>query len=209
MTTKLTKIKVCGMTLLEDVEACVNLGVDAIGVILYANSPRTISLEAARKIRAQVPDDVLLVGVFVNAEYEFIETAIRACGLDIVQLHGDETNKFGVSLSKPFVKAVRVKDEKQLNANLEKHPDACALLLDPYVKGQHGGTGKQLDLAVWPTGLEKPLVLAGGLSPINIKEAVRITNPDYVDLNSGVELSPGVKDIAKVQLCVEMLRAVS
>jgi len=200
-----TKIKTCGMTNVSDVGAAVALGVDAIGVILHADSPRTIALEHASAIRQVVPEGIKLVGVFVDASSEFIEAAIEVAGLDLVQLHGDESNDFGARLTVPFIKAVRVESQQQLNTQLASYPSACAILLDPYVKGQHGGTGRQLDLRMWPTQHHQKLILAGGLSPENIVDSVCATQPFAIDINSGVEISPGVKNHAKIGAVIELL----
>jgi len=181
------------MTRSEDVRAVVTLGVDAIGVILHAESPRLISLEQARRLRADIPALVSMVGVFVNASVEKVNLFAREIGLDLIQLHGDETNDYAKALDQPFIKAIRVKDGPQLEHAVQQFPDARALLLDPYVAGRHGGTGKRLDSRLWPKSSEKKLILAGGLAPDNLASAVARTNPYAVDLNSGVEHRPGEK----------------
>lgn len=203
---KHTRIKICGMTQPEQVKAAVNSGVDAIGVILYANSPRMINLEQAHAIRAEVPAFVSLVGVFVDADKVFIENAIKYLHLDLIQLHGDEGNEFGLSLSRPFVKAVRAKTAEQVSAEILNYPDAAALLFDPYVKGQHGGTGQTLDCNLWPHKNVKPLILAGGLSAINVAEKIRQLSPYAVDLNSGLEDTPGVKNIDLICQAIRAIR---
>ena len=203
-----TRIKICGMTNVTEVEHAVALGVDAIGVILHANSPRRISLRQAKLIRDVVPAFVSLVGVFVDADREQIESSIEAVGLDIVQLHGLETDSLGQSLSRHYIKAIRAKTVEQVNQDCAKFPNARAILLDPYVKGQHGGTGQTLDVNLWPS-LEsgQSLILAGGLSADNVAERVRQFSPFAVDLNSGLEVEPGVKDPRLVAMAIEQIYA--
>ena len=190
-----TRIKICGMTDVNQVEHAVSLGVDAIGLILHANSPRLITLEQAQLIRKVVPAFVSLVGVFVDADRERVESAVELVGLDIVQLHGAETEEFAQSLPRPYIKAVRAKSIQQVMADCEAYPSARGILLDPYVKGQHGGTGQSLDLGLWPDNHKtQGLILAGGLSADNIAERISAFAPFAVDLNSGLETKPGVKD---------------
>ena len=192
------KIKVCGMTQAAQVRAAVDLGVDAIGMILHANSPREISLEAAAQIRQVVPAFVTLVGVFVNCPSAKIERYVADIGLDLVQLHGEESSDFGASLSAPYIKALRAQSRQQLLTEMAPHTKARAILIDPYVQGVHGGTGRQLDLSLWPKSDHK-LILAGGLSAVNVAQAVTSVQPYAVDLNSGLETSPGIKDLSLLE----------
>lgn len=200
-----TKVKVCGMTRAQDVRAAVDLGVDAIGVILHANSPRLISIEAAQAIRAEIPAFVTMVGVFVDLEPKEINDMIVQTGIDLVQLHGKETNAQGNALTRPFIKAVRARDQAQVTHDIQQYDDAKALLLDPYIKGQHGGTGQQLNSELWPQKSDKKLILAGGLSPDNVGAAVSRLKPFAVDLNSGVETAPGIKSIDLIQAALDAL----
>jgi len=202
-----TRVKICGMTRSDDVRAAVALGVDAIGMILHADSPRTISVDQARTIRAEVPALVSLVGVFVDCSIETINEYAKSIGLDLVQLHGAENNEFGQALDTPFIKAIRARENTQVAHAVAQYPDARALLLDPYVKGQHGGTGTQLSASLWPKTASKPLILAGGLSADNVVHAVKQLTPFAVDLNSGVETSPGVKDAQKMARAIVSLSA--
>lgn len=203
-----TRIKICGMTNVTEVEHAVALGVDAIGVILHANSPRRVSLRQAKLIRDVVPAFISLVGVFVDADREQIESSIEAVGLDIIQLHGLETDSLGQSLSRHYIKAIRAKTVEQVNQDCAKFLNARAILLDPYVEGQHGGTGQTLDVNLWPS-LEssQSLILAGGLSADNVAERVRQFSPFAVDLNSGLEVEPGVKDPRLVAMAIEQIYA--
>jgi phosphoribosylanthranilate isomerase len=205
---KRTRIKICGMTNVAEVEHAVSLGIDAIGIILEANSPRLITHKQARLIRDVVPAFVSLVGVFVDADRERIESSIDEIGLDIVQLHGLETDALGQTLSRPFIKAIRAKTGEQVDQDCCRFPNARAILLDPYVKGQHGGTGQTLDQNLWPR-LEgsQSLILAGGLSADNLAERVHQFLPFAVDLNSGLETEPGVKDPRLVAGAIEQVYA--
>ncbi|MFT4630718.1 MAG: phosphoribosylanthranilate isomerase [Dinoroseobacter sp.] len=195
---KRIKVKVCGMTRPEEACAAIDLGVDAIGMILYAKSPRLIGLKAAQAIRQEVPAFISLVGVFVDADASFINHYISEVGLDLVQLHGAESNQFGCALEAPFIKAIRAKSRQQVELDTTLFPDAMALLVDPYVEGQHGGTGQILKPALWPTSVSQKLILAGGLSSQNIAKACELTSPFAVDLNSGVESEPGRKESSKI-----------
>lgn len=200
-----TRIKICGMTQPDEVSAAVEMGVDAIGMIMHADSPRLIDIQQAQKIRAIVPALVSLVGVFVDCPADKINVIAEQAGLDLLQLHGDETNEFGLSLKRPFIKAIRAKTATQVKSDVAGFKDARAILLDPYVKGQYGGTGRQLDTSVWPASAQQKVILAGGLSSANVAELTSELNPFAVDFNSGVEIEPGRKSIS---LMAEAIRAV-
>ena len=192
------KVKVCGMTCPKQVSEIVDLGVDAIGMILHADSPRQIDTKVAQEIRSEVPAFVSLVGVFVDADASIINQYSADIGLDLIQLHGFETNQFGASLRTPFIKAIRARTKQQVESDSMLFPDARALLLDPYVKGQHGGTGRQLDSGLWPSSASHKLILAGGLSADNVAKVCSQLTPFAVDLNSGIESEPGKKDMVKL-----------
>ena len=202
-----TRIKICGMSEPQAVVSAIELGVDAIGMILHADSPRAISIDQAIQIRAVVPAFVTLVGVFVNAPSNMLADAYNKVGLDLLQLHGDEDLEFAESLALPYVKAIRARSADQVGRDILTFDHARAVLLDPYVKGQHGGTGQALDLNLWPTDIttRPKLILAGGLSPDNLSQRLAAVSPFAVDLNSGIELSPGKKSIS---LMTDAVRAV-
>ena len=200
------RVKVCGITRPQDAREIVHLGVDALGVILHADSPRKITLEQAQQIRKEVPAFVSLVGVFVDCANHTIDHYAETIGLDLVQLHGDETNASGNSLNRPFIKAIRAKSVHQVQEKVMDYPAARAILLDPYVQGLHGGTGKTLDPSLWPEKSPQPIILAGGLGPDNIASAVTALNPYAVDINSGVEIEPGIKSLAKVTAAMAALK---
>ena len=197
-----TRIKLCGMTDASQVQQAVDLGVDAIGMIVRANSPRVVSLEQALAIRAVVPAFVSLVGVFVDASAAEINAAVTQMGLDAVQLHGDEPPEILTDVAAPSIKAIRARDSDTVRQGLARFSQSRAILLDPYHQSQHGGTGLRLNESLWPSSSDNPhnakLILAGGLSPDNIYDSLTLFRPYAVDFNSGLERSPGNKDIVRV-----------
>lgn len=208
------RVKVCGITRPQDAELVVELGVDAVGMILHADSPRTISLQAATEIRRWVPAFVNLVGVFVDAPEEFLRRAYEQVGLDLLQLHGAETPAQANQLGLPYIKAVRAKSLAQVQEQIIAHSRARAILLDAYVQGQAGGTGQRVAPNLWPEEnvagakqVSPPLILAGGLTPDNIVQAVEDFRPFAIDLNSGLESAPGEKGEHKVRSAFSALRA--
>ncbi|MST95015.1 MAG: phosphoribosylanthranilate isomerase [Pedosphaera sp.] len=193
-------VKICGITNLADAQAAVDAGADALGFMFYEPSARNIAPAAAREIIAQLPPRVAKVGVFVNAPAEVIHRMAAECGLDTVQLHGEETPEFCAQFASLKVwKAVRVRDEGSLRALPAYETDAW--LLDSYVAGHAGGTGEKFnwELAVAAKALGRPIILAGGLTPANIAAAVQQVRPFGVDVSSGVEAAPGRKDAAKMR----------
>lgn len=192
------KVKICGITSLLDARAAVEAGADALGFIFYPKSPRHISIEAAAEIIRELPPFVSRVGVFVNSPPGEIELA-HSRGINVAQLHGDETSEFARALLLPVIKAARVKDRPSIEV-LRGFP-ASTYLLDSYTPGQQGGTGEKFnwDLAIEARSLAKPIILAGGLTPENVADAVAKVAPYAVDVSSGVESSPGVKDHQKIK----------
>ena len=207
MTLHRTRIKLCGVTRVADAEHAVDCGVDAIGMIFHPPSPRNISIEQAQQIRQVVPAFVTLVGVFVDVSAELINQTAAQIGLDLVQLHGNETNDFGRCLNTPFIKAIRAKNAAQVATNVRQFADARAILLDPYVKGLNGGTGHQLNPEFWPHKHSQPLILAGGLAPNNLASALTQLQPYALDINSGVESQAGIKDNSLLEQAVGIVRA--
>jgi phosphoribosylanthranilate isomerase len=199
------RVKICGITSAEDALAAVEAGADALGFMFYPRSSRYISLKEAAGITSILPPFVTKAGVFVDASREVIAHAVNLCHLDVIQLHGAETPEMCAGFSRPVVKAFRIAGE----ASLEPLPNykVSAWLLDSYVPGQLGGTGARFnwDLAVAASRLGRPVILAGGLTPENVAEAVRQTHPFAVDVSSGVESAPGRKDPNKL---VSFIRAV-
>jgi len=206
MAYSLTKIKICGITRMEDALQAVQLGADALGFNFFPESPRYITPQRAWEIISQLPPFVTPVGVFVNAAQEEIDEALAASGARVAQLHGDESPEFCRSCKCKVIKAFRVGDQFDL-ARLAEYP-VSAFLLDTYRKGLYGGTGATFDWEIArEAGRYGPIILAGGLSPDNIEEAIRSAHPYAVDVNSGVESEPGVKDHAKMEAVVATARA--
>ena len=199
------KVKVCGTTRLKDALLAVEFGADAIGFIFYKKSPRYVSAKNAKEICSKLPPFVNRVGVFVNETAEKINRIADRCGLDAVQLHGDESPAFCKKIKVRVIKAVRVKDSGSLKG-LSRYP-VDGLLLDTYKQDRWGGTGKVFD---WELAIRAkkygPVILAGGLSPRNVKAAIKKVKPYGVDVSSGVEQSPGKKDPKKVKAFLKAVR---
>lgn len=201
------KVKICGITSLEDARQAVEAGADALGLMFYNGSPRHIALERAQEIARALPPYVLRVGVFVNPEPDEVFSAIQLCGLNLVQFHGEETPDFCRQFGVMTMKAVRVRDAASVETLAAYGTDAY--LLDSYVPGTAGGTGETFnwDLALEAKKLGKPIFLAGGLAVANVGEAVRRVQPFAVDVSSGVESAPGKKDSKKVRDFIAAVRA--
>jgi phosphoribosylanthranilate isomerase len=193
-----TRAKICGITRIEDGLAAASAGADAIGLVFYARSPRAVSAEQARTIIAALPPFVTSVGLFVDAPAEEVEVILASVPLDLLQFHGDETPDYCRGFSRPYIKVVRMADEVDLKAVAAEYHDAHGLLLDSYQKGVPGGTGHAFDWARVPAGLGKPVILAGGLDPGNVAQAVRQVRPYAVDVSSGVEADKGIKDANRI-----------
>jgi phosphoribosylanthranilate isomerase len=203
-----TRVKICGITNLADAQAAVEAGADALGFNFYEKSPRYVSLKTAAAISKQLPPFVMRVGVFVDAEADFILRAIGEAGLTMLQFHGDEPPEFCTQFRLMSMKAFRIRDEKSL-AELPKYQTE-AYLLDAFSSTTLGGTGEKFnwDLAIEAQKLGKPIFLAGGLTPENVAEAVKKVQPFGVDVSSGVEMAPGKKDHAKVKEFISAAKAV-
>lgn len=203
------KVKICGITSVEDAQTAIAAGADLLGLVFYEKSPRHVTLEQAAAIARTVPPYVVCVGLFVDAPAEFVAEAMSACGLQLLQFHGDEPPEYCRQFGAMSMKAFRVKDADTIRTLPEYPTDAW--LLDAYVPGQPGGTGHAFnwELAVEAVKLGKPVFLAGGLTPENVSEAVRRVRPYGVDVSSGVESAPGKKDPAKVRAFIQAAKAVS
>jgi phosphoribosylanthranilate isomerase len=201
------RVKICGITNLEDAALAVRLGVDALGFVL-APSPRQVSPETVRDIVREIPPLVETVGVFVNEAPSRIREIMGFCGLDLAQLHGDESPDDCEALAPRAIKAVRLRDESSLAAAAAYRGKVRALLLDSYVKGRRGGTGTTLDWDLAARGLQLgiPVILAGGLNPGNVGRAVSLVRPFAIDVNSGVEERPGRKSPALMGRLMDIVR---
>jgi phosphoribosylanthranilate isomerase len=204
-----TRIKHCGITSLRDAHMAAEAGAWALGLIFWPGSPRRCELDAAQLIGTALRRTVHLTGVFVNQRLDEIDLAVQAAGLDFVQLHGDEGPLFCGEVARrtgaKIVKAVRVRSRATLQAAAAYHTDF--LLLDAHVEGVPGGTGQTIDWdLVRQASLGAPVILSGGLNPANVAAAIDATDPFAVDVASGTEAAPGVKDPAKLQAFYEAVR---
>ena len=200
------RVKICGITRVEDALAAAAAGADAIGLVFYAKSPRAVDIEQAREILAALPPFVTSVGLFVDAERSELERILASVPLDLLQFHGDESVQQCEAFGRPYIKALRVKAGDDIAAQVARYPSALGILLDAYVEGVPGGTGEAFDWSLIPQTLSKPLILAGGLRPDNVAEAVSRVRPYAVDVSGGVEASKGVKDVEKVGAFIRAAR---
>lgn len=194
----MTRTKICGITRVEDGLAAARLGAHAIGLVFYAASPRHVAPEQARDIADALPPFVTRVALFVNPSAAEVETALARARPDVLQFHGEEDPAFCKAFGVPYLKAARVKPGVDLLQFAAMYSEAQGLLLDAWSPGAHGGTGERFDWNLIPSGLPKPVILAGGLYPGNVAEAIRIVGPWAVDVSSGVESAKGIKDAAKI-----------
>ena len=193
-----TAVKICGITRVEDGLAAARAGAHAIGLVFHAASPRAVSVETAREIARSLPPFVTVVGLFVDAPAERVRTVLQAVPLQLLQFHGAEPPDYCAQFPLPYLKAVRVEAGVDLLQYALRYSAAKGLLLDAFVAGSHGGTGNAFDWDLIPPNLPLPVVLAGGLTPDNVGEAIRRVKPWAVDVSSGVEQEKGIKDAARV-----------
>lgn len=201
-----TRVKICGITRVEDGLAAAQLGADAIGLVFYPSSPRHVTIDQARVIAQSLPPFVTRVGLFVDAEEEDIRTAVEAVRLDVLQFHGNERAETCRAFGWPYIKALRMADSIDLYAKQNDYPDAIGLLLDAHVPYVPGGSGDSFDWNRVPRDLRKPVILAGGLTASNIKDAIMRVRPFAVDVSSGVEKAPGIKDADKIAAFIQSVK---
>ncbi|MCF5806260.1 MULTISPECIES: phosphoribosylanthranilate isomerase [Pseudomonas syringae group] len=190
--------KICGITRIEDALAAVEAGADAIGLVFYPKSPRAVTVLQARAIIAALPPFVTTVGLFVNASRCELNETLDAVALDMLQFHGDETPEECDGYHRPYIKALRVKAGDDIASACRAYRNARGVLLDTYVEGVPGGTGETFDWALIPDDLDKPVILAGGLTSANVAQAIAQVRPYAVDVSGGVERSKGIKDREKI-----------
>ncbi|MCL6622384.1 MAG: phosphoribosylanthranilate isomerase [Syntrophobacterales bacterium] len=201
------RVKICGLTDPEDARLAAALGAHALGFIFYPPSPRSVSPEQAREIIRQLPPFVLTVGVFVDEELDAVREIAALAGLDWVQLHGNESPDYCRALGRRVIKGFRVQGEETLPLLAPYRGAVQAVLLDTYKPGTPGGTGETFDWQLAHRARDYgPIILAGGLTPDNVAEAIRAARPQAVDVASGVEAAPGKKDPAKLRAFMEAVR---
>jgi phosphoribosylanthranilate isomerase len=193
-----TRIKICGITRPEDARKAASLGVDAIGLVFYRPSPRAVTIEQAVKVVDSLPPFVSVVGLFVNAAREELNAVLDQVPVDLLQFHGEEQPEDCAGYNRPFIKAIRMRDGVDLEAEAARYVAASGLLLDAYQPGIPGGTGASFEWSRVPQGMEKPIILAGGLTPENVGEGIAQVQPYAVDVSGGVEAEKGVKDHARM-----------
>lgn len=193
-----TAVKICGLTRCEDALAAARLGAHALGFVFYQRSPRHVSPAQAAAIVRRLPPFVTSVGLFVNADAAEVERVLVEVPLDLLQFHGEESADYCGRFGRPYIKALRVRAGVDLLQYARQFEAARGLLLDAFVEGTHGGTGTGFDWNLIPADLPLPVVLSGGLSAGNVAAAVRRVRPSAVDVSSGVESAPGLKDAQKM-----------
>ena len=201
-----TRVKICGITRIEDATAAARAGADAIGLVFEPKSPRYVKPEQAQAIMHAMPPFVTVVGLFVNAAPDTVETVLNRVSLDLLQFHGNETPEQCRRYHRPYVKAIHMRPDVNLHDQARRYADAEGLLLDTAAANVAGGSGQTFDWSLVPTDLGKPLILAGGLTPENVAEAVRQVHPFAVDVSSGVESSKGIKDAGKISAFINAVR---
>jgi len=208
---RMVKVKICGITNLQDAQAAVEAGCDALGFVFYKRSPRYIAPEKAKEIIKQISKQVIKVGVFVNTEEKTIKNIAKLCGLDILQFHGNESPKFCQRFRHyKIIKAFRIKNRIG-SKNILKYR-ASAYLFDAFVKSRPGGTGRKFDWSLIRDiidDIKRPIFLSGGLTKDNVKVAIKVINPDWVDVSSSVEIRPGKKDMEKIKKFVDIVKSMS
>ena len=203
-----TRVKICGITTVDDALSAAHNGADAIGLVFYTDSPRAVSMQAAHAIVTALPAFVTSVALFVNPRVADVFSVLEMVGPDCLQFHGEEDAGFCEQFNRPYIKAIRVGPETDIRARVAEHPRARAVLLDTYVAQVPGGTGQRFDWTVIPADCQKPVILAGGLTPANVAAAIRSVRPYAVDVSGGVEAQKGIKDQAKIREFIREVNAI-
>ena len=204
-TSSRTRIKICGLTRPQDVDAAVAAGADAVGFVLYDKSPRFVPVDRLRELARRLPPFVTPVCLFVNAAPEFVAETVAAVPGALLQFHGDETRAQCEQPGRPYLRAARMAPGLDLLDFASRFASACGLLLDAFVEG-YGGGGKAFDWSQIPQGVPLPVVLSGGLNPANVIDGVMHVRPWAVDVSSGVESAKGVKDALLIRRFCEAVR---
>lgn len=204
-----TRVKICGITRPEDARAAAGLGVDAIGLVFYVPSPRTVTIVQAQSIVAALPPFVTVVGLFVDAAATEVEAVLQAVRIDALQFHGQETAAQCGGYGRPYIKALRMREDIDLIASVDAYAGASGVLLDAHHEQLAGGTGAVFDWTRVPARLALPVILAGGLTPQNVAAAVRQVRPYAVDVSGGVEAAKGIKDQQKMAAFIQAVNSVN
>lgn len=193
-----TRVKICGITRVEDVAAVVAGGADALGLVFYPPSPRCVDTVTARCIARAVAPFVTVTGLFVNADEDAVRAVLAQVPLGLLQFHGQERNADCARFGLPFIKSIAMQPGTDAVAVMARYPDAAGFLLDAWQPATHGGGGETFDWAHVPAQAPAPLILAGGLTPDNVAAAIRATRPYAVDVSSGVEQAKGIKSADRI-----------
>ena len=202
-----TRIKFCGLTRAEDVRLAVELGVDYVGLVFAPNSPRRLLLGQARMLRELVPEEIAVVALVMDNTRSDIEHIVESLQPDLLQFHGGEDDALATSFGRPYWKAIAMGgQDESVFASLSDYPGAHGFLFDGHAAGEQGGSGQRFDWRRMPASTDKPFLLAGGLSPENVGLALRTARPWGVDVSSGIESGPGLKDADRMRRFVEAVR---
>lgn len=204
----MTRIKICGITRVEDALTAVKAGADAIGLVFYEKSPRHVSIARALQLTAALPPFVTVVGLFVDADSAFVREVLARVPLDTLQFHGDESPVYCEQFGRPYLKAIRVREGVDLLQCASRFFCAQGLLLDAHVEGVPGGTGTGFDWNLIPEKMPMPVILSGGLDAENVAAAIGRVRPYAVDVSSGVEANKGIKDPAKIAAFVNEVKRI-
>ena len=201
----MTRVKFCGLRHKDDIADAVALGVDALGFVFYEPSSRSVAPEDAATLTRAVPAFLTRVGLFVNENAETIKRIFEIARLNLIQYHGEESPEFCDSVGLPYIKAFRVQQDMDIRGAMDRYPNASGFLLDAYVRGQPGGTGERFDWGLIPRSYA-PIILAGGLTPDNAKDAIEQVAPWALDVSGGIESKPGRKDPDKMARFMDACR---
>lgn len=203
------RVKICGITRVEDGMAAARSGADAIGLVFYGPSPRNVAVERAAEIAHVLPPFITKVGLFVDPSESHVWDVLDQVTLDCLQFHGDEDEEFCERFDKPYIKAIRMKPGVDVSPSVAAYGGAQGILLDTHVEGVAGGTGQSFDWSSVPRALSVPLILAGGLNAGNVAQAIAEAHPYAVDVSGGVEAGKGIKDAARIDEFIKAVAAVS
>ena len=193
-----TRVKICGITRAQDAIKAVEFGADAIGLVFYGKSPRAVSIDDARAIIQKIPPFVTVVGLFVDPSPKDVAAVLHRVSLDLLQFHGDELPSECSAYGKPYIKAIKMREGEDIAAQVAQYASARGILLDTYDPKVPGGTGRVFDWNKIPKDLNRPIILAGGLTPENVWQAITKVRPFAVDVSGGVEADKGIKDVDKM-----------
>lgn len=194
-----TRIKICGLTKPLDAVVAADLGADAIGLVFYEKSPRNVSLQQAEEILSALPAFVSSVGLFLNPSVEYVEQVRASLSLDCLQFHGTENHDFITQFNMPYLKAIGMQDDISIVDSMAAYPDSLGYLLDSHASGEAGGSGVTFNWDNIPSELRSMMIVAGGITPHNVADCIARIRPYAVDVSSGVESSPGIKDREKME----------